>query len=229
MAVETVQKLKEALTLLSESSQVEVLTRQSLRSQVERVSIRLLKEYQATADNRYFTVFYSLSKQVLLSHARKQCLKFSFPVDPQDLVDKLYMLLYEKLLAPDGRIPLNRLFPWCFKTLLNLAREEFRVHIRLKPLTPGALQTAATPPLLDTLIKNEKEITDVKKMDQVYQILMSGQAGLSGRDRDIMLMYYWKRWPINKISEKTGLSKSHLWVILSRSKNRISKHITDRG
>jgi len=227
MAVETVQKLIEAQKLLSGVNTEEVHTCNSLRTQVERMSFRLLKKYKETADSRYFTAFYSISNQTLNTHAYKQCSKYSFPADPHELVNKLYIILYEKLLAPEGNIPLSRLFPWCFTTLLNLAREEFRIYKKLKPLTHETIQAAATPPLLDTIIENEKGINDLEKLNKVFHILKTGKSGLSIRDRDIMLMYYEENCSIERVSEKFGLSKSHIWVILSRSRNRISKLFTD--
>ena len=91
----------------------------------------------------------------------------------------MYIILFEKLLAPNENVPLDYLFPWCYKVILNLVREESRKIARNKRLIEELVESLSTPSLMEDLIEKEKEIVQQAKLEKVLDILYSDGAGLS--------------------------------------------------
>jgi RNA polymerase sigma factor (sigma-70 family) len=141
----------------------------------------------------------------------------------------MYILLFEKLLAPDGKVPLDYLFPWCYRVILNLAREEYRNWIKTRPLETEALDGHSSPSLLDQLIAKEQASLDQARIERILDILFSEESGLSQRDRRIMRCFYLEGLSMRKISEDTGLTKSHIGVILMRGRRRIARRLQMEG
>lgn len=192
---------------------------------LEEVARRLLEGFQKTADCRFFNLFYHLTQETFYAYSFSHTHKFSISVDPEEVLNRLYILLFEKLLSPSCNIPLDYLFPWCYKAALNLAREEARAYMQATRLAAKASLPPDAPSPVEALLAKEEEQLEKQKIGQVVDLLFSKQVGISRRDRKIMRMYYLEGRPVHEISTKMKLARSHIGVILMRSRRRIARRL----
>jgi RNA polymerase sigma factor (sigma-70 family) len=224
MGNESARSLREAESLLARLGDP-MSERAAVRINLEDVSRRLLLNFEGTAQCRFFTAFYRISKDLFLSYATHQIRHHGCPLDSTDLVNRMYILLFEKLLSPNEEVPLDYLFPWCYKVISNLVREEKRNWSRSKRLIRSITDKLASPSPVDDLIEKENRNRDQARLKRVLYLLYSDQAELSRRDQKIMRLFYIKGWSRQKISEAMGLTKAHISVILMRTRRRIARRL----
>lgn len=223
MGKEETYLLKTAEELLS------ILNRQSgkpseqMKIEVESLSRRLLHGYRQTMENHFFTAFYRLSLPFFHPYAEWLIRKYGYPIDAMDVLQRMYLLLYEKLGAPGGKVPLDYLFPWCYKVMRNLAREEMRELNRSMRLVEESTSLPVAPSSLDLLIRNESQYHAQVRLDKLHDLLHSPASGLRARDREIMRFFYYEGRSMREICTLTGLSKGHVGVILMRARKRVAR------
>jgi RNA polymerase sigma factor (sigma-70 family) len=193
----------------------------------EKISRRLLVHFQHTVEIRYFTAFYHFAKDLFLSYAQHLIRRFGCPLEARDVAHRLFILLFEKLLAPNEEVPLDYLFPWCYRVILNIVREESRHLKRSRPLDKEAEESLATPSLLDQLIDEEEASLESAKLERILDLLYSSESGLSRRDRSIMRRFYLEGISMKKIAMEMGLSKAHVGVIMMRARRRIARRLEE--
>jgi RNA polymerase sigma factor (sigma-70 family) len=229
MGNEAVRTLEEAEKLLSGPGITDTLPQGPLKLRLEHVSRRLLRHFKETAECRFFNAFYNLTNHLFTAYAWRRLEKFGCPIDPEDVANRMYILLFEKLLAPDDKVPMDYLFPWCYRVILNVAREEVRDWIKTRPMDTGALDQLVSPSLLDQLVEEEQASLDRSRFERVLELLYSEESGLSGRDRHVMRCFYLEGRSMREISADTGLTKSHIGVILMRGRRRIARRLKLEG
>jgi len=226
MADETARHLFEAEKLLPGYNAPDRASAKPLRIQIEKVSMDLLRHFRQTAECRYFTAFYNISVETFHFYSIRHLSKYSCPADPQEIANKMYMILFERLLAPGNDTPLDYLFPWCYKTMQNLVREEMRSLQKNKPLIYDISSSDSNHSQVDLLIAKENRSTDKKRLEQILQILYSKESGISKRDRRIMRLFYLEGRSMKQISTIMQLAKANVGVILMRARKRITKRFS---
>ncbi len=226
MVDEAARTLREAEGLLQQIKAAGPVPSPQLKIHVERTSRRLLLAFQKTAECRFFNVFYTLTKERFEAYALRHIHRYRSGIDPVEVANRLYILLFEKLLAPEGKIPLDYLFPWCYRVLLNMVREEARNAARALPLAGEIAEGLKTPSPLDQLIEEEGKAGRKLLFDRVLDILYSERSGLAERDRRIMRLFYLEGRSMREISAEMELTKSHVGVILMRSRRRIARMLS---
>lgn len=192
---------------------------------LEGMARRLLRRFRETADCAYFNAFYQLTNGMLHAYALRHTARTSVPIDPADIIHRLYILLFERLLAPDGRIPLDYLFPWCYRVVANLVRGEVRRGLRSRSLLRERPVEGEEPAAVNRVLEAEERTLNRERYRQVVETLYSERSGLSARDRIIMRRFYLEGRSLRAIGEELGLTKSHVGVILMRSRRRIARHL----
>jgi RNA polymerase sigma factor (sigma-70 family) len=223
MGKEATQLLVEAEELLSRLNRQGARPSDQLKLEVETISRRLLLRLQQTAQRHFFNAFYRLSLPLFHVYAGWIIRKYGYPIDAQDVLQRMYLLLYEKLLAPRGHVPLDYLFPWCYKVMRNVAREEVRELNRSTRLAEESTGIPAAPSSLELLIRTESESHARDRLEQVQDLLLSPASGLRARDREIMRFFYYEGRSMREISALTGLSMGHVGVILMRARKRMAR------
>lgn len=230
MNQEGILSLREADEMLRRLRQSGPLVPPPTKIQLEGVCTRLLRNYQDSADRRFFNAFYHLSHDLFFAYALRHVRRFNCSLDPEDVAHRMYILLFEKLLAPGETIPWDYFFPWCYRVILNIVREERRQQVRAQPLIEDAARDLSTPSLLEGLIAAEEEAVEKLRLERVLDLLYSGASGLLQRDREVMRLFYLEGRSIREISGKLGLTRGHVGVILMRSRKRIARRLdTEMG
>lgn len=192
---------------------------------LEEVARRLLEEFQKSEDRRFFNLFYSLTQKIFYAYSYSHTSRFNNSLDPEEILNRLYILVFEKLLSATGSLPLDYLFPWCFKAMQNLASEEARALAKAKRLATKADPPPDQPSPMELLLDKEKRQIEKQKTHQILELLFSTQTGLSRRDRKIMRMYYLEGRTMREIGRVNQLATSHISVILMRARKRIARRM----
>ena len=224
MGKEAYRSLEEAeriLTSLREKKRS--AARKPLKLEVEKVSRRLLTEFKKTSDRRFFDAFYHISKELMHAYTVHHLRGHKLPIDSEEVLNRTYLLLFEKLLAPREKVPLDYLFPWCYRVIMNLVKEEVRNLTRNRPLNPEISERLAGPSLMDFLLEEERKTDEKTLVENILDVLYSTASGLSERDRSIMRLFYLEGYSMREISVKMGMNKAHIGVILMRSRQRIAR------
>jgi RNA polymerase sigma factor (sigma-70 family) len=219
--------LEEARQLLERLKDPDYELKKSQKLHLEEIASRLLAQFQKTADCRYFNTFHHLTKGVFFSYAFSHIRKFSQSIDAEDVVNRMYIILFEKLLAPRSDTPLDYLFPWCYRVIFNLVREEFRSLSKPLPFTVAEKDSLSNSSILHDCIEKEERKAEKLKLDKVLEILYSERSGLSRRDRRIMRRFYLEGCPIQEIGEEMNLTKANVGVILMRTRRRIARMLSE--
>jgi len=66
---------------------------------------RLLAQFKETADCRYFNVFYQLTRGIFFAYALSHVRRYQAPLDAEEVLNRMYILLFEKLLHPTAKVP----------------------------------------------------------------------------------------------------------------------------
>ena len=196
-----------------------------VKIRLEQVSRRLLHHFKETAERRFFNAFFHLTNPLFQAYACRHLRKFGCAAEAEEVANRMYIILFEKLLAPGERIPMDYLFPWCYKVMANLVREEYRTSIRQRPLELNPAERSSSPSPLDQLIEKEESEMDRIRLERVLDCLYSEASGLSRRDRGILRLFYLEGRSMRQISAETDLSKSHVGVILMRGRRRIARRL----
>lgn len=220
MGIHFEERLKRARTLLL-SSQREDSPPLSLDT-YEDVGRCLMEQFRKTAREEFFETFYMLTIPLFTAYCRKIIQEMNTTIEPMDAINRMYALLARKALAPrEGEI-LGYLFPWCFKVVFNMTMEEKRKHHPFTGLPETLPSKRHGQSLLDLLVRREDEAATQRLLEQILDIVKTGAAGLSSRDREIVRLFYLEGLTIRKIAERTGLTESNIGVILMRSREKIA-------
>lgn len=225
MGNEAGRSLQEAEKLLARFKELPHPLPKSIKIHIESVSRRLLEHFRDTAECRYFNAFYHLSKEVFHAYAFRHIAKMGASLDPEEMSNRLYVLLFEKILAPGEKIPLDYLFPWCYRVIKNLVREEVRKFQKPRFQIIESIRDPASSPQIDHLIAKEQACQNQERLERILDVLYSEGAGLSRRDRRIMRMFYLEDRSIQEIAEEMNLTKANVGVILMRSRKRIARRL----
>ncbi|MHC4941404.1 MAG: sigma-70 family RNA polymerase sigma factor [Planctomycetota bacterium] len=221
------QPLEEARRLLERLKDPHFALEKTQKLHLEEIAFRLLSQFQKSADCRYFNAFYHITRGVFFSYTFSHIRKFSQSIDAEDVLNRMYIILFEKLLAPHGDAPLDYLFPWCYRVIFNLVREEFRNLSKPLPITAHVAESLSSCSVLEECIEKEEETAEKLKLDQVMEILFSGKSGLSRRDRKIMRRFYLEGRSIQEIGVELNLTKANVGVILMRTRRRIARMLAE--
>jgi len=196
---------------------------------LEDVARLLLERFQATGDNRFFNAFYRISAPLFAAYCRKVLSRFPGRIEALAVTNRLYTILFRKLIAPRRFKPIAYLFPWCYRVLLNLIREEHRKNPTYSNLPIEAALLRERASTIDTVIRREENEQAARLSRRVLEILHNGKAGFSRRDRRIMCLFYLEKLSLREIADRTDLTASHVAVVLKRSRDKIAKMIRRNG
>lgn len=170
-----------------------------------------------------FERFYRSTIPVFFSFAVERCNEAENPIDPQEVVNRLYGILVSHAMDRQ-RIPIRVLFSWCFGVISNLVREEQRFskrqHCCLEELEyrPGG-----TDPL-DQMISTEETNRKQSAYKGILHLIERPNSLLPDRERRVMALFYCQGLTLKKIAQKLDITPEHAGVILFRARKRLANH-----
>ncbi len=165
----------------------------------------------AMTDRKYGRYCRVIANNILFSHE-----------DSEECVQDTYMRAWDSM--PPKRP--NALAAFLGKITRNLALNRYKANTAIKR---GGGQMPLVLDELSDLIPDRNGVEEKIDRNALTCAINEFLGGLSPQNRGIFICRYWYFDPIEDISRRFGVSENNVYVILSRTRERLRKFLTEGG